>query len=129
MSVDITYTLGARGVATVQTLDKRLDTAAALRPTINEPLVIKNEAETITLFNGKIFKVTPPIIVALDEVSSKNAEMLPGSKNSSTLPGVIRQIHPVIVWSRLNTSATVTWSNDCAASVGPFAMLGSSVIP
>lgn len=58
MSVEITYTLGARGVARVETLDKRLNTAAALRPTTDQTLVIKNEAETLSLFNGKIFKVT-----------------------------------------------------------------------
>ncbi len=57
MGIDITYTLGARGVARLDTIDKSLTTSTAYRPTLDEPVIIKNESETVTLFSGSILSV------------------------------------------------------------------------
>ena len=56
MGLEITYTLGARGICRLETLDKK-SRATAYRPTLDEPLLISNELGTVTLFLGSVLSV------------------------------------------------------------------------
>lgn len=57
MGIEITYTLGARGIARFDTVDTRRDTANNYRPVPRATTVIQDHTNTVNLFNGRLVTV------------------------------------------------------------------------